>query len=242
MKKTILLFAIVFGSLSLSGQVSIGLTIGNNFCKVKQSGDNLSDPFITGTSDKDLLITNGFTIGIPLEISLSKRISLFTMFSYLQKGSKVEETIKSDDFVITSNGTNKFNYLEIPVQGKFYLVKKRMNAYLSIGPSFGYLINAKSKGEVTTLDIELGTTTDESFDEKIKSEDFNKAGINRVDISLSIGAGIGYKVGIGNLFFNVNYNHGFRDMIQDDSELGVSIDQYNRGLTTTIGYLIPLSK
>lgn len=242
MKKTILILTIALCSKSLSGQVSIGLTIGNNFCKVKQSGDNLSDPFITGTSDKDLLIANGFTIGIPLEISLSKRISLFTMFSYLQKGSKVEETIKSGDFVITSNGTIKFNYLELPVQGKFYLVKKRMNAYLSIGPSFGYLINAKSKGEVTTLDIELGTTTDESFDEKMKPGDFDKAGINRLDISLAIGAGIGYKVWIGNLFFNINYNHGLSDMIEDDTDLDVSVDQYNRGLIAAIGYLIPLSK
>lgn len=82
-----------------------------------------------------------------------------------------------------------------------------------------------------------------SIDEKMKSKDFKDSGINRLDVSLVIGGGVSYKVGIGDIFLNINYSHGFLNMANGDEEdlyKGVSIK--NRGVNITCGYLVSLSK
>jgi hypothetical protein len=243
MKRTILLIMIAVISKSLSGQISAGLSIGDNLCKVKKTVDYESNPYLIKPDKEEYLITNGFTIGIPFEINLSDRLSLFTMFSYLQKGTKVKTTTTTlNDFVANIEGTGKYNYLELPLQGKFYFLKNKMNAYISIGPSFGYLLDGKFKYKISVHDIEQDTTSYNNFDEKVKSKDIKASGINRLDISIALGIGIDYKIGIGKIFININYLYGITDMVNDDKELSKGINQYNRGLTTTLGYLIPLTK
>ena len=82
-----------------------------------------------------------------------------------------------------------------------------------------------------------------SMNEKMKSEDFKDSGINRLDLSLVIGGGVSYKVGIGDIFLNINYSHGFLNMANgDELDLYKGVTIKNRGVNITCGYLIPLSK
>jgi hypothetical protein len=242
MKKTILFCAIFFFCRSLFSQVSIGLNVGDNLCKVKRHADYASNPNLVKPDTEEYPFTFGFTVGIPVEIQLSDKFSIYTMFSYLQKGSKAKASYDLDEVDYTANSTMKYNYFEIPLQVKYYFLKNKINAFITAGTSFGYMINGKTKYELNIYNYEEDSTSIIKDDFKFKSKDLKDAGVNRLDISLSIGLGIDYQFGPGKLFLNLNYLHGLLDMVNDEQEINKGLDEFNRGILTSVGYLIPLSK
>jgi len=242
MKKILFLSLIlVLGKISV-GQISIGFTIGENFSKLIQTGEYKDSPLIIQPDQQENTITNGLNFGIPIEIKISEKISLYTVPAYIEKGTKVEATFIYDNLIQKYNGIEKLNYLEFPILGKFYYLKKKISGYITFGPSFGYAINQRFKYDMSLSSIDYVTVYNDSYDETIKSKDLNEAGFDRFDISLSFGLGTEYNIWIGKMFFNLNYNHGLNDIIYTKTEETKDVCLYNRGLTTTIGYLIPLSK
>jgi len=229
MKKIILFVSCIMLYTSIFSQVSIGLTVGSNLFKTKKEVDFASNPSLMVPDKEEQKVGYGLIIGIPLEISLSNRFAIFTALTYHQKGNKIKTAYSYYTAYFEAEGLNRYNYLELPVQGKFYFTKKTLSTYVLLGPSVGYILNGRVKMDGYS-DSEAEGISYFNVDEKMKSEDFKDSGINRLDLSLVIGAGVSYKVWIGDIFLNINYNHGFLNMANgDEQEIYKGVTIKNRG-------------
>ena len=228
---------------SMVAQISVGFSAGTNFCGVKATTDYSSIPSALRPDWVKYDLTTGYTVGVPVEIGLSQMISLFTGFSYIQKGSKATGSGPTiNNILTTSKGKEKFNFLDLPVLAKFYFIKKKVNAWIMAGPDIGYLINGKMEVELTSYNNEQGT---EEYSSAVIKRDWNEIkdlGFRRLEYSLITGIGCDYGIGKGKLFLNVNYMMGLTNLVDGDIVLFNGTKQYNRGLTTTLGYMIPLTK
>ena len=205
---------------------------------MKKEGNNPN--LIVLDKDEQKLVF-GLIVGIPVEVTLTENFGLYTALTYHQKGIKVEQSYPFFDSYTELEGITKLNYLELPVQCKYYITNKTLSAYVALGPSFGYLINGRFKIDSQTIN-ENDEISYINSDEKIKSKDLKDSGIKRLDISLVLGGGISYKVGIGDIFLNINYSHGFTNILDESvTEVYEGVTQKNRGVNITCGYLIALS-
>ncbi len=241
MKKIVILILSLLFNNYLFSQVSIGLTFGTNICKIKHKADYSNNPFILPPTQEELKTIIGLIVGIPLEIQLSERFGLFTALTYHQKGYKLKTEYNILNTYANIDGWSRINFLELPIQAKYYITKNKLSTYIAVGSSIGYALSGRAKAEIEIND-ENGYQS-ESFDEKIKFKDFKEAGMNQLDVSLVLGGGISYKAWRGDIFLNINYNHGFINMVKDDenSTYEGAIEK-NRGVNITCGYMIPLSK
>lgn len=248
MRKTIFVFVIAVMFKPVSAQISIGLSVGSNFCTVNQ---DIDDGFGEGeeeTGYRDVRLTTGFGIGIPVEVKMSDNFSLSSGIHYLQKGSSGKSEIADLYSSMKVDGCTKFNYVEIPVQGKYYFVNNNIKVYGSAGAGVGYLFSAVAKHTITYTDFSDDFREVSEQKDRISAKEIKDQNVNQLDISLLAGAGIEYNVWVGRIFLNVNYIFGvsnmFKDGKMDFDEYGTEIDvkQFNRGLYTSFGYLIPLSQ
>ncbi len=243
MKTTILLILILVIGTTLSAQISVGLSVGNNVSKVKSGADYKNYPDLIKPFDEAMFYTNGLFAGIPVEVGFTNRLSLFTTFSYFQKGTRGRGALSFTGYdTVKSRATTKFNYLELPIQAKFYLSKNKLKAFCLAGPSIGYLISVRNKLKSTNYDSRNDETTYLNWDYLLKSKELKNSAYHRVDVSFVVGVGCESKVGIGKLFLNINYNYGLTDMLRHGDGFAKGTYQYNRGFTTAIGYLIPLTE
>ncbi len=243
MKTTAILILILTVCESLSAQISVGLSIGNNFSKIINNTHYGNYPNLIEPDEEEYSFTNGLFVGIPVEVSFTDRLSLFTTFSYLQKGTEFNSTISLTDlYTVQGSGTTKYNYLELPLQAKFYILKNKAKIYFMAGPSIGYLINVRNKYNSTIHNFQTGTITYENVDNKQKSKDLKNSGFNRLDISLAMGIGCDYKISVGKIYLNINYINGLTNMLKQGDGFAVGPKQNNRGFTATLGYLIPITK
>lgn len=244
MKKLILLFLSVAAAQLLSAQISVGLSVGNNFSTINRTGDYSNLPSFFEIVSEENSVTNGLTFGIPVEVGFSNRFSLFSGLSYLQKGTKQKSVINYTTLNETEegNGNTKFNYLEIPILAKLYFVKRKVNVYFMAGPDFGYLLSSRTKADIKNYNTETGTEETSKVDIKYGPDEMKELDINRLDVSLNGGMGCETSLWIGKLYFNINYVLGLTEMRKDNSDINKGITEYNRGLTTTLGFLIPLKK
>ena len=240
--KAALLFLLIFCVCkSLSAQISVGLSVGNNFSGIK---NNSEYPDYMEPIKEEYSIANGLFVGIPVEVGFTDRISLLTTFSYLQKGANYDGAINlADEYIIEGKGNINYNYLELPLQAKYnFFTKNKTEVYFLAGPSFGYLISVRNKYNSTIHDLGNDNITKEKIDLKQKSKDLSDSGYNRLDISIALGVGCDYKVGMGKLFLHLNYLNGFKNIYKQGDGFDSGVNQLNRGFTTTVGYKIPLTK
>ena len=241
MKKVAVLILIVAVCESLAAQISVGLLAGNNFSKIKDNTDYKKYTDLISPDVEEYFFTNGLFVGIPVEISFTNKLSLLTTFSFLQKGTKFNKTISfTEDYIQTGDGKATSNYLELPVQTKFYLYRKKFRIYAMAGPEFGYLISIIDDYELSIYNSTTGISTSESIDSKRKFNDLKHSGYNRLDVSFTIGTGCDYKVGIGNISLNFSYVNGLTNLLKQGDGFAEGPKQYNRGFTVSAGYVIPL--
>lgn len=243
MKKTLVLLTGILIAGYLNGQVSIGLAAGSTFYKVNQTIEYGSNPDIVKPEKHELSLTSGFAFGIPVEIGLSDKLSLFSVLCYMQKGSGIEEVEpESDNIIMKIKGSTTYNYFEVPVLMKYYFIKKRLNLSADFGPAFGYLYTASANYDYTEINTYDHTSVTDNQKSKFSSKDVKNTGINRFDISLTLGLGLDYKIGIGKVFIHVNYEYGINNMMKGADFPYIDIKQFNRGLNTMLGYMISLKK
>jgi hypothetical protein len=119
----------------------------------------------------------------------------------------------------------KLDYLEIPVLLHFSLGQAVISPYLAAGPSFGFEIGCKVEDDAD------GSETD--------CDDAGGLGIDRksFDFSLTGVAGLGFRMGPGQLFVEGRYVHGLSN-ISDESGAEVK----NRAYAVMAGYSISLGR
>lgn len=207
--------------------LAIGLAFSLHAQVAVKAGVNFSNMLFEedDTSIEDLA-KNGatkFTAGVAFLLPFSDAVALQPELLFTQKGAKSTYTILGEEF---SNDLT-YNYLDIPLLLRLSLGDTHgegLGIYINGGGYVGYAFNGKSKNSTP-----LGSTeTDIEFDD---SDDQS-----RIDFGAALGGGLT----LGNLFFDLRYNHGINNILDDDAnnnnDNGFKKLQH-RGLALTAGII-----
>lgn len=203
-------FLLIFVSLVLFAysysfaQFSVGPRMGINLATITSDPDNRDD-----------IVQNlGFQFGAVGNIEFNELLSLQPELLFSQKGIKFKNG--SDYIKLTTN------YLEIPVLIKVSFGSDDFKGFFNAGPYFGYWLSGKS---IICFD---GKTEKDiyEFDDEGNNQD------NRLDLGLSFGGGMAFKIGSGNLIFDLRYGLGLADMNKIE---GDKPDNYTKSLNRVIG-------
>lgn len=207
--------------------MAIGLAFSLHAQVAVKAGVNFSNMLFEedDTSVEDLA-KNGatkFTAGVAFILPFSNTIALQPELLFTQKGAKSTYTILGEEY---SNDLT-YNYLDIPLLLRLSLgdtYGEGLGIYLNGGAYAGYAFNGKTKN-ITPL----GTVeSDITFDDKDNQ--------SRIDFGVAVGGGLT----LGNLFFDLRYNHGVNNILDDDAnnnnDNGFKKLQH-RGLALTAGLI-----
>lgn len=153
----------------------------------------------------------------------------------------LSNTVFGSTYFYEAKGTNKYNFIELPLYGKIMFSKSKFKFNVFLGPSVGYCLNIKSKNSFTITDDE-GINHFE-IDTTYTSKDFSDLGFRKFDFSLGLGIGANYELPYGKLYVNTIFHLGLNNLLDEEkfSMFTKSILK-NYGLGITFGYLIPLGK
>ena len=180
----------------------------------------------------------GLTVGIPVEIMISKRFAIQAELNYIQKGFGSKSTSSGSSggttFSFSSEGKNVIDWLELPILAKAKFGSANGVGWLFFGPSFGYGLSGKGTGTSTsTINGVTKTSTETS------TLDFKRDGHSRLDIGVNIGGELTYS----NFFFDARYQLGVTNMFrEDDGSSNKDIKGTTRGLGLSVGYRFLVSK
>ncbi|CAL2095779.1 porin family protein [Tenacibaculum sp. 190524A02b] len=191
MKK--LLIGLLFSVITIQAQdITFGVKAGMNLAN-----------FSSTNIESNLSSRVTFHVGGVVEIPLTDKLSIQPELLYSEQGviNKVEKI----------NVTAKYNYLNVPIMAKYYIVD---NFSLEVGPQIGFLLSAKAEFEENGRILE-------KIDAKksLESTDF---GVN---------FGLGYKLKNG-LNFGARYNLGLTNISVDIEDAGIK----HGVLQVSIGY------
>jgi|GEM_PF-6788705 len=169
-----LLIAVFFATIISAQELKIGFKAGLNVTSLRNSFDEFNDNKPRTT----------FSLNSVIELRLPGKIGISIEPGYIQKGGTVRSNIQFN----SPEAEVRYDYIQVPTLLNIYLIEK---LFLSLGPEFAFLINAKNK--------------------LVQSE-----ALNEFEISASIGINfmVTDKIGIGakyNRGFSRLYNIGFRD-------------------------------
>lgn len=153
----------------------------------------------------------GFLGGVFLDVPLGPTLALHPELLYMQKGAKTQ--------YYDGDMTQKLNYIEIPllVKFKFSVPLSPVTPFIFAGPSVGFFLNGTNSFEEGILD---------GIENDIEN-------VKTFDLGLSVGAGVGFKMGTGELNANLRYNLGLMNI--DDTD-GTDISMKNNYIALLIGY------
>lgn len=214
--KKITLAVLAIG-MALSLQAQVAVKAGVNFSNMLFEEDD--------TSIEDLA-KNGatkFTAGVAFILPFSDAVALQPELLYTQKGAKSTYTIAGGEF--TNDLT--YNYFDIPLLLRISLGDTHgegLGIYLNGGGYVGYAFNGKSKSTSPLGEVESDISFDDNDDQR------------RIDFGAAVGGGLT----LGNLFFDLRYNHGINNILDDDAnnnnDNGFKKLQH-RGLALTAGII-----
>ena len=165
------------------------------------------------------------------EFPITEQFSIRPEFAYTQKGFLVKESLSMSgtEFLgvnIPIGGTLAFktNYIELPVLAKLKIGDPYApHAYLIVGPSVGYMTDAKAIIRVLGL-FPLRPSIGTGY-------------FNRFELS-GVGAfGFEFPVGNGNIFIEGRYQHGFSRVL--DIPL-LELPVRNRTVGVSAGFSFPI--
>ncbi|QLE00464.1 PorT family protein [Galbibacter sp. BG1] len=139
-----------------------------------------------------------FVAGAVAQFPISEKFSFQPELLYSAQGAK------------EGNETLKFDYLNVPLMGKYYVAD---GFSIQAGPQVGFLLSAKAKGEEGDVSAEID----------VKDE------LKNLDFGLNFGLGYEFQNG---LFIDGRYNLGLSNIVEDDDVEEV----YNGVFQFTLGY------
>ncbi len=170
----------------------------------------------------------GLETGAIVSYRFSPFFSLQSELNFVQKGVEVVY-VEEDGF--SGSGKIGVNYLEFAPLARLSYGSGSVEGFLLVGPSIGYGLN----GTIITEETFLGETFKEEDD-----LDFDEDEFARTDFGAIFGLGLGFNLG-NDLMLTVDgrYNMGFTNLATDED---VDMEPSNRGISASIGLLVPLSK
>lgn len=180
MKRIILLAIVLLGySVNAQQEVKFGPKAGVNFSTI--------------SNVPNAKMLTGFYVGAVAEIKFDDKFSIQPELMYSSQGAKYDYSVE----LVGISGTHfrdKLDYINIPILAKYYIYK---GFSVELGPQFGFLVNAESKGEATVN----GNTVKNNRDIKDEVNSFN----------FGIGAGLAFDLSNG-FFINARYNFGITNV------------------------------
>jgi hypothetical protein len=168
----------------------------------------------------------GLVGGISYRIGLIAGLSLQPEVMYIQKGAVYEGSQNQGSYSITGKSTLKGDYLDIPLLLKFNLPIPQFSPYIEGGASYGILLSAKQKSEVTS-NVPGYTSSSDEVD--IKDQ------ITKGDLSIIVGVGFDITI----LEIDARFIFGMNRLGKDNPDTP-TVDEnaakaYNRGIIITAG-------
>ncbi|MFN3021250.1 porin family protein [Soonwooa sp.] len=204
MKKLFVGLAVVVGSMSFAQQFGI------------KAGANISSISKDGFEDSKSKV--GFYGGLFMNAPLSEQFSIQPEVLYSQQGAEVKRTYTALGNTTTIDGKLNLDYITVPVMFQF---KATPEFYIEAGPEFGFLVNAKQKGDIK---VNGNTVASNTYDAKDNYNSFN----------MGAALGVGFNV-TENFGVNARYVAGFTDINKDGNTSLQNDDNKNRNNTFQVG-------
>lgn len=232
------LFMLVF-VLSLSAQSNIGLRGGITL--TNYNNDPMPENFL-GNQEMDLL--TGIDVAVFTNLTIVGAFSIQPELHFVQKGVKITGKDATENMDLKM--TYRYNYLELPVLARvnFLKVNESMLFYIAAGPSVGYGLNGKFKGENVSIDATEGGIKKGDFETDLEWDteygiDGTKS--NRWDVGGAFGIGGEFFTESLNIVVDARYNMDFTDAVKYEKTPSPEPDKYyNRGFSFTVGVAFPI--
>lgn len=200
----------------ITAQSGYGIRAGLNFADYNPNYE--IDSMGTEEAATKLL---GVQAGIFYSISGDGLFAVQPELSFSQKGIRY-----ADSGNLLAQRT--LNYMEFNFLGKTGIINsENVKSYVQLGPGVSYLVSGSDRFQTTTGVLK----------EKI---DFDKANLQRLDLSIHAAFGAAFRIGFENaLFIEARYNLGLSDLndIPDSQQPDGYAEVNNRVLGITIGYI-----
>ncbi len=240
--KIIGIFIFLLSMTSIFGQTTkYGLKIG-----VSRAG--LDGRGLLEVATPAMKTYTAWSFGVVSEIPITNRFSFQPELAYSQKGFKLDvnnaieaiEEINKTFHVITDtssldvdlsdvsiNVIGQVNYIEAPLLAKFSFQSEGTKFYLIGGPTLNYAVAGKLRPRIKVL-----------INIPLPNIPFNLDAINyqRFELGATVGAGVSFPVGTGNIFLDARYSHGLTSIFS------INVDKqglYNQGFQLNAGYIFP---
>lgn len=226
-------------AISINAQVSIGARGGLTLSTFNT--DPLPENFI---GKQDIGYATGFDAAIFSNFKLMDNLSIQPEFHYVQKGVKITGTDATDNMDLKM--TYRYDYLELPVLVRLDFMNQYENLlfYVSAGPSVGYGLSGKYKGENVSIEVNEGGVKKGEYEMDLEWDDeygIDGTKSNRWDVGGTIGIGGEFLTEIFNLIVDARYNLDFTDAVKYETTLNPEPDKINnKGYSITIGIGIPI--
>ncbi|RPI04460.1 MAG: PorT family protein [Ignavibacteriae bacterium] len=197
----VLCISITYSQLGIRGGINLG-TIG---------GDDKTQ---MGIDPKTKV---GLVGGLTYHIGLLAGLSIQPEVLYVQKGAIYEGNATVGNLYMNRKETVTGNYIEIPVVGRYNLPLPLLSPYIEGGLSYGILLSANQKEEVSTnIPGQVSGSTETDVKDLTTSSDF----------SIIIGLGVEFLM----VEVNARYVMGQTKAVKDNEA-----KVYNRGIWVTAG-------
>ena len=231
-KLSILVVALLVANLGFC-QTNVGIKAGYTNSGLSNLEDDEFGEFKRG---------GGLLVGVIGQFGITENLSVVAEANLHQKSQKSEGSFDFFGISTTFESTTTINYLEIPVLLRFTTGEDLM-FFGNVGPSFGYALGGKAKGETTVAGETTSTDGKIKFDtepENYMGDDIYVDGFNRVEVGVSIGAGIQKAVGPGSLVVEARYGLGLTDTNDIENEPdGYDPNKFN-SISVSVGFMIPI--
>ena len=197
MKKLLFVLSTFIGvhSFAQTSVTTFGAKGGVNFSSISNKGYD------------DTKTRTGFHAGLFANMPISDNFSIQPEVLYSQEGAKVTRTYNSAKISSKLN----LDYVQVPIMFQVRPVKQ---FYIEAGPQFGFLVNAKAKGDLAVGNNNVANTT---LDVKDQTKSFN----------FGLGAGLGYDI-TENIGIGARYNFGLSDINKNGNTNINNPDNKNR--------------
>jgi opacity protein-like surface antigen len=170
-----------------------------------------------------------YSAGITYERALGQHFSLATGAQYTSRGFTIKEDLNVDvfglDLPVGAQVDTRLQYLEVPLQLKYYIGQGGLAPYIKAGGSAAYALDGKLQPKVNAII---------SWNLPAININLENDMYNRLDVSAMVGAGLQIPTNdIGAINIEVNYRHSLNDMFLDNI---TDIRIKSHGVSAGIGY------
>lgn len=227
MKKIIFSTIIAFLVIVNQSNAQMELGVKTGFFFSKPSLDGFLGEILPTIAETDVL--TGSTTGLTAKIPMNEQFAFAPELLYTQKGFNIPLSTGLDLLGFPINVgvtyTTRVNYIEVPLLIQYNIIAGNFELYAKAGPSISFTTNAVSNVKANLfVNIDLGDIGVNLTGDNFKS----------VDMSGVLAIGAAKKAGPGKIFADFRYQHGFSDII--DENTFIDIKATNRGYGLSVGY------